>query len=170
MDSIPALVADVTAGTGGTIVSGAGNASLGTTICFETTRPDIARRMRRAGASALVQISNEAWFGPGAAARQMLGHAVFRAVENDVQLIRATNSGLSAAVSPSGYVEGETSAFESATRHWRVLATEEANNRPLTFYTRHGDVLAVSCAGASILFAVAALVARKIERRDSNDD
>ena len=48
------------------------------------------------GASALVQLSNEAWFGPTSAPRQMLTTAIFRAVENNIDLIRATNSGVSA--------------------------------------------------------------------------
>jgi apolipoprotein N-acyltransferase len=148
----------------------AGPTTLGTTICFEATRPDIARRMRRQGASALVQVSNEAWFGPTAMARQMLAHAVFRAVENDIELIRVTNSGLSAEISANGYVDGETPMFDRATRRWQVRTAEEAAQQRLTFYTCHGDVLAGTCAGISALLGVAAGVSTKWKGRDSEDD
>jgi apolipoprotein N-acyltransferase len=125
--------------------------------------------MRRQGASALVQVSNEAWFGPTAMARQMLAHSVFRSVENDIELIRVTNSGLSAEISNNGYVDGETPMFERAARRWKIRTPEEAGHN-LTFYTRHGDVLAGTCAGISALLGVAAVVSRKWKGRDSEDD
>ena len=170
MDRIPALVADVTVGRGDTTVMTAGDATLGTMICFEATRPDIARRMRREGASALVQLSNEAWFGPTAAPRQFLAHSVFRAVENNIELIRATNSGLSAEISANGYVDGETPAFDRATRLWRVRTAEEAADSDLTYYTRHGDVLACTCAAISVLLGVGAGLSIKWKGRYSEDD
>lgn len=140
MDRIPAMVGDVTAGSQVTVSEVAGS-GLGTFICFEATRPEIARQMRRAGAGILVQISNEAWFGPTAAPKQMLAHAVFRAVENNAELIRATNSGLSARIDRFGRIEGLTPAFDAAVRRWKVSPAEGET----TFYTRHGDLFAVGC-------------------------
>jgi apolipoprotein N-acyltransferase len=167
MDRIPALVADVTPGAGVTAVD-AGRAKLGATICFETTRPEIARQMRRQGASALVQLSNEGWFGPTAAGRQMLAHAVFRAVENNVELIRATNSGLSAEISANGYVGGETAFFERGTRRWWIRAVDEIGG--ITFYTAHGDVLAGACAAASTLLGIGALATAIRKGKGSEND
>src|SRR5262249_24066220 len=66
-----ALVGEITPGSASTLGEVAG-ARIGTLICFEVTRPDLARRLRLGGASVLVQISNEAWFGPTAMPRQML--------------------------------------------------------------------------------------------------
>jgi apolipoprotein N-acyltransferase len=117
-----------------------------------------ARRLRREGASALVQISNEAWFGPTSMPRQMLAEAVFRAVENNVDVIRATNSGLSAFIHPTGQTEGETPTFETATRTWQVKTADEAQAEGLTFYTRHGDVFAVACAILSVLAVGASFI------------
>ena len=107
MDRIPALVADIAPGKELKVIDAAG-ARLGMSICFEVTRPDLARRMRLQGATALVQISNELWFGASSMPRQMLAEAVFRAVENGVDLVRVTNSGLSARISSYGIVTGET--------------------------------------------------------------
>jgi apolipoprotein N-acyltransferase len=157
MDRIPALVADVTPGTQ-VVLGDVAGARIGIAICFEITRPELARRMRREGASALVQISNESWFGRSAEPRQMLAHAVFRAVENDIELVRATNSGLSAEVSARGYVDGETPLFETATRRWALRTTDQAAADQSTFYTRHGDVFGVVCAALSVVLAAAALM------------
>jgi apolipoprotein N-acyltransferase len=159
---IRALVGDITPGTSFTLGDAAG-ARLGTLICFEATRPDLARRLRREGASALVQISNESWFGPTAMPHQMLAEAVFRAVENDVDVIRATNSGLSAFVHPLGQTEGETPMFETATRVWQIKTVAEAQGDGLTFYTRYGDVFAVFCAVASLILVGASFIPEKVK-------
>ena len=157
MRQVKALVGDITPGNTLTLSEAAG-AKMGTLICFETTRPDLARRMRREGASALVQLSNEAWFGPNSAPKQMLTTAIFRAVENNTDLIRAANSGVSARVDRYGSVHGETPMFETATRTWKIKTVDEARGDALTFYTRHGDVFAVSCAVLSLLFSLAAAI------------
>lgn len=169
MDRIPALVEDTTPGLSFTL-SNAGGAWLGINICFEATRPELARAMRKQGASALVQISNEAWFGPTAAARQMLAHAAFRAVENNVEMIRATNSGLSARIDRYGVAHDETPMFEPATRVWKVKTAQEASDNGLTFYTRYGDVFAIACAVLSVIAAAAAFVAERRKGKEQEDD
>lgn len=156
MSDVKALVGDITPGTGLTLIEAAG-AKLGTLICFETTRPDLARRMRGDGASALVQLSNEAWFGPTSAPKQMLTTAVFRAVENNVEVIRAANSGVAARIDSFGIVHGETPMFDTATRTWKIKTENEARGDSVTFYTRHGDVFAVSCAAMSLLLLLGAV-------------
>jgi apolipoprotein N-acyltransferase len=159
MDRIPALVGDVTPGTSVKPIDVA-NARLGLSICFETTRPDLARLLRREGASTLVQISNESWFGPTSNPRQVLAQAVFRAVENNIELLRATNSGLSAKIDRFGLVTGETPSFDTATRVLRTQTIDDAAANSPTFYTRYGDVAAVTCVVMSVLLGVLA-VARK---------
>src|SRR5262249_29420014 len=154
MDRVHAVVGDLTSGTALTLSDVAG-ARLGVVICFEASRPEIPRRMRLAGASELVQISNEAWFGPTAAARQMLAHAILRAVENNVDLLRATNSGQSARISRYGEVEGLTPMFEQSGRLWPFQTVSEAARDPMTFYTRHGDLFAIVCAAGSLILAAA---------------
>ena len=156
MDRIKALAGDITAGTSLSLPEAAG-VRIGALICFETTRPNLARRMRREGASTFVQLSNEAWFGPTSAPRQMLATAIFRAVENNVDVVRSTNSGLSAHVDHYGIVSGETPMFETATRTWKIKTSDEARGDTLTFYTRHGDVFAIACVVASALLLLASV-------------
>jgi apolipoprotein N-acyltransferase len=163
MDRVSAVVGEVTPGKTPTLSDVAG-ARLGTFICFEASRPELARELRLAGATALVQISNEGWFGPTPAARQMLAHAVFRAVENNVELLRATNSGQSAEIDSFGNVHDLTPMFQTATRSWRVKTSAEAASDSATFYTRHGDVFAMSSAVFTLLIALATYIPRKRKR------
>jgi apolipoprotein N-acyltransferase len=167
MDRVKAIVGDIEAGKSLSLPEAAG-AELGTLICFETTRPDLARRMRRAGASTFVQLSNEAWFGPTSAARQMLATAIFRAVENNTEVVRATNSGLSAQIDHFGIISDETPMFETATRTWRIKTIGEARGDAMTFYTRFGDVFAVACAAASVLLFLAG-IAHTAWKRNNRD-
>jgi apolipoprotein N-acyltransferase len=166
MSRIKALAGDVTAGNRVTL-AGVGGAKIGTLICFETTRPDLARRMRRDGATALVQISNEAWFGPTSAPRQMLTMAIFRAVENNIELIRATNSGGSVRIDRYGISRDETPMFSAATRTWKIKTEDESRSDSMTFYTRHGDVFAVACAALSLFLLLVGAIHDWSARRAS---
>jgi apolipoprotein N-acyltransferase len=161
MGRVSAIVGDLTPGTAVTLSEVAG-ARVGAFICFEATRPELARDMRLAGASVLVQLSNEAWFGRTAAARQMLAHTVFRAVENNVELIRATNSGGSARIDRYGEVHAVTPMFETATRGWTAKTAEEARQDSETFYTKHGDVFAVAMAACAAVVIAVGFVGTKI--------
>jgi len=156
MSHVKALVGDITPGAGITLGEAAG-AKIGTLICFETTRPELARQMRSEGASVLVQLSNEAWFGPTSAPRQMLTSAIFRAVENNIELIRSANSGVSARIDRYGIVRGETPMFETATRSWKIKTENESRGDGLTFYARHGDLFAVTCAVLSLTSLLGAI-------------
>ncbi len=158
MDRVPALVADLAPGASLALSDVAGT-RLGTLICFEAIRPELARQFRLEGAQMMVQLSNETWFGPTALARQMLAHAVFRAVENDCELVRATNSGQSARIDRYGTVYDETPMFQTTTRVWNV----EVASRPMTFYTRYGDVFVWTCAALSAMILIASLLPRREE-------
>jgi apolipoprotein N-acyltransferase len=163
LNDVKALVGEITPGNSSRLIDVAG-AEIGTLICFETTRPDLARRMRGAGASVLVQLSNEAWFGPTSAPRQMLTTAVFRAVENNVDVIRAANSGVGARIDRYGIVHGETPTFDTATRAWKIKTKTEAN-AGLTFYARHGDVFAVACLVFSLGLGLASLTDMVVRKK-----
>jgi apolipoprotein N-acyltransferase len=169
MDKIPALVADIVPGKNFTLQEVAG-AKLGTMICFEVTRPEIARRFRNEGASVFVQLSNESWFGPTSAARQVLSQTVFRAVENDIDLIRVTNSGLSAEITSYGEVIDETQMFQPITRSWSVDTVEEVRSKPATFYTRYGDVFAIACTTLGGMFLIVAIVYERLKKKEDEEE
>ncbi|MCP4203831.1 MAG: apolipoprotein N-acyltransferase [bacterium] len=76
--------------------------SLGTAICFEVTFPeDVAGKVAR-GASLLVTVTNDAWYGDTWAPWQHLRAAQFRAAENRRPLLRAAITGVSAVIGSRG--------------------------------------------------------------------
>jgi len=80
----------------------AGGARYGVQICFEGIFPEISREIARKGAGFSVNISNDGWFRDSAELDQMLAMARFRAIENRMGFVRATNTGISAFIEPTG--------------------------------------------------------------------
>lgn len=81
-----------------------GELSFSSLICFEDTFPELARQFVKRGADFLAVITNDAWFGPTAAAYQHEQASVFRAIENGVPVVRAANTGVSSVISARGQV------------------------------------------------------------------
>lgn len=70
-------------------------------ICYEAIFADEIARPRPAW---LLNVTNDAWFGPAAGPAQHLALARLRALEQGVPLVRAANTGISAVVDPWGRV------------------------------------------------------------------
>jgi len=122
------------------------DAHFGTLICYEDVFPALTRRFVAGGANFLVNVTNDAWYGPTSAPHQHLAQATLRAIENRVPLVRAANTGISAIVEPDGRVRWMGPLFESLF-HVDEIAWPGVE----TFYTRFGDVFAWSCALATAL-------------------
>jgi len=123
----------------------AGDERLGVFICYESVFPDEVRRFANRGAQVLVNISNDGWYGDSGAYAQHLKQARMRAVENARWLLRATNTGVTAAIDPYGRV------VQQVPRKTRTaLVASYALENGTTFYTRHGDWLAYACAIISL--------------------
>jgi len=92
-----------TSGTEPTVFTAPGTAArFGVLICFEDVFPALARRFVQRGAQALLVITNDAWFGPTAAAIQHAQASTLRAVELRVPIARAANTGWSGCIDASG--------------------------------------------------------------------
>lgn len=118
----------------------------GNVICWEVYFPDLVRRFVKRGAQFMVNLANEAWFGESEASRQFLSMAIFRAVENRVSLLRATNTGISVVVDPSGKIRGRVT--DEAGKDILVtglLTAAVPKQGKESFYTRYGDVFAFAC-------------------------
>jgi apolipoprotein N-acyltransferase len=135
----------------------AGDARLGTFICYESIFPDDIRRFANNGAQVLVNISNDGWYGDSGAYAQHLKQSRMRAVENHRWLLLDTNTGLTAAIDPNGQI------IASAPRKTRTaLQAPYALSNSTTFYTRHGDWFAYACA---IISAAALLMRFTLNRK-----
>jgi apolipoprotein N-acyltransferase len=160
--SVRGIVGDFTPGSKYTLMP-LGDLRAGVFICIEAAHPGIARSFANEGADVLINISNDGYLGPTPVMRQHLSNAIFRAVENDRDVLRVTNSGISAYIGSSGRVMDSTSGFEPTVRVWT------ASRKPAgtTFYTRHGDVFACLCALIGLGVVAASFNIRKnlINRR-----
>jgi len=117
----------------------------GVFICYESVFPHEVRRFAERGAEVFVNISNDGWFGDSGAPWQHLNMARMRAVENHRWLLRATNTGVTAAIDPMGRV------VAVASRNQRVaLDAPYGLLSETTFYTRYGDWFPILCAIISI--------------------
>jgi apolipoprotein N-acyltransferase len=105
------------------------------------------RERCRKGADFLVNISNDAWFGDSPAPYQHAMASVFRAVENRVPVVRATNTGYSCFISAEGRITGavETNGKAIMVSGYKTQEIVLRKGRP--FYTKAGELLLFLCAG-----------------------
>ena len=89
--------------------------ALGMLICYEAIFPELAQKQVERGASALLNISNDAWFGETSAPRQHLNLTIMRAVEQGRWLVRCTNTGISAFIDPVGRIAAVSNQFQAET-------------------------------------------------------
>lgn len=71
-------------------------------ICYE-----IVFRQDVTGASWIVTVTNDAWFGDTPGPRQHLRHAELRAIETGLAIVRAANNGISGVIDPYGRLVAE---------------------------------------------------------------
>ena len=83
------------------------------TICYEDAYPEDWRH-QVADAQAIINISEDAWFGDSLAPHQRLQMARMRAIEFQRPLIRVSNSGLSTVIDDRGQVDAISPQFQPA--------------------------------------------------------
>lgn len=125
-------------------------------ICFEDSIAQLARESVRNGARLIINQTNDAWFDPLAGSRQHMAQCVFRCVENRVPAVRCANTGISCHIDAAGRIQPSADAAIANVRtsgfHTPVVTLAPVD-LPLTFYTKHGDVFAVSALAALLLYA-----------------
>lgn len=136
-------------------------ARVGVFICFESAFPSVARTFADEGADVLINISNDGYLGQTPVIRQHLANAVFRAVETGRPILRVTNTGISARITPRGEVLEPTGVYQTASRTWVV----SRNTGGKTFYTGHGDIFVAFCVAASVLATAFAALSGKLKKQ-----
>jgi apolipoprotein N-acyltransferase len=106
-------------------------------ICYDVLDPALARASARAGADAIVTLSNDSWFafGPGPALH--LQGAVFRSIETRLPQVRSTNTGISAVIDAAGNVVAKAGVDERAT----LVASVVPDRNTSTLVVRYGEWL-----------------------------
>ncbi len=102
-----------------------GDERLGIAICYEVVFPEEVADLARSGATVLVTITNDAWYGDTAAPWQHFRAARFRAAENRRPMLRAAITGISALIAPDGSVRTAIGPFREGVIRGRVLGERE---------------------------------------------
>jgi apolipoprotein N-acyltransferase len=132
-------------------------------ICYEDTFPQLGRESASYDTDFLVNLTNDGWFGEGAAQWQQAACATFRAVENGLPLVRCANTGLTCWIDEAGRIreifsDKTGSVYGAGFVTMTIPITE---NRTPTFYHQHGDWFGWSCLAFSTLAAGRQCLARR---------
>jgi apolipoprotein N-acyltransferase len=81
-------------------------------VCYDATAPRLAREAVRDGAELIVTLSNDSWFAEGGGPRLHLAVSAFRSLETRRSQLRATNTGITAAILPTGEIVAQAGVHE----------------------------------------------------------
>jgi apolipoprotein N-acyltransferase len=144
-----------------------------TPICFEDTVPFVVRDLiwvegkRKAGA--LINLSNDGWFGNNDGARlQHIREARMRCIENMTPMVRAVNTGLSCSIDSRGNIQevatvnGERAIRQNAIMYAKVF---EGTELPLSRFV--GDWVAWLSLFGGILLVIRSTFKRSKENGET---
>jgi apolipoprotein N-acyltransferase len=129
-------------------------------ICFEDNFPHLVREHTEDDIDFLLNLTNNGWFGEGAAQWQHAANAVFRAVENGLPLVRCTNNGLTCWVVANGrlretFRDRNGSVYGAGFMIVDLPLRTSTEKRMATFYNQHGDWFGWACVAWACLLLVA---------------
>jgi apolipoprotein N-acyltransferase len=126
-----------------------GGQRYGGLVCYEAIFPALARQTVRLGASVLVNVTNDAWYGVSSAPYQHFEMARWRAIENRVPLIRCANTGISTVFSAGGRSGTIIPLSMTGYQVYEVLPLQMT-----TLYNRYGDWFAWLCCLTALVAVV----------------
>lgn len=132
----------------------------GSPICYEIIFPNLVRKFVKKGATFIVTITNDGWYGKSSAPYQHFSMAVLRAVENRRYLLRAATTGISGIIDPSGRIISQSELMTQTYLTGRITPS-----RKLSIYTRYGDILPLFSLTLSGLFLILTMIKRIHERK-----
>ncbi len=97
----------------------------------------------------ILNITNDAWFGPSTGPRQHLVQAQFRAIEEGLPIIRAANTGISAVIDPYGRIIKSIDLDQPG-----VLDFQLPKPLAATVFSRFGQIIGLSMAILAIFIAI----------------
>jgi apolipoprotein N-acyltransferase len=127
-------------------------------ICYDAVDPSLAIAAVRSGAEVLLTLSNDSWFAYPGARRLILVASAFRGIETRRPHLRATTTGISAAIDATGRLVEVVESDERGV----IVATVRPAGDSATWFARWGNWLPpVAMAIAVLVLAAAAVSARE---------
>lgn len=125
-------------------------------ICFDADFPDLAQQASAKKVNLLLIPAND-W-------REITPiHAdmtIFRAIENGINLVRATSNGMSLAATANGQVLARNDVFSGNSN---IMYVDMPTATKATIYSQWGDYFAWLCLGGFLILAMLAWFRRKLE-------
>lgn len=118
---------------------------LGPVICYESLIPAHAIAAVDAGAQVLINLTNDSWFLSTSEKELHLAMAAVRSVETRRAQLRATNTGISALILPTGEITGRGPIDEPAALRYRVPILDEEPTLVMRLGTWTGPAGLVLC-------------------------
>jgi len=118
-------------------------------ICYESIWGEYVGDYVKQGAQFIAIVTNDGWWGNTSGKDQHLLYAKLRSIETRRWIARSANTGISAFINQRGDIVQKTK--------WWVATALKADinlNTELTFYTKHGDYIALLGVFGSALFAL----------------
>jgi apolipoprotein N-acyltransferase len=128
--------------------------SIAPLICYDVLFPGFVAEAARMDADLIVTLSNDSWFPDERAPKLHLISAAFRSIETRLPQVRATNSGISAMISPTGEMVATTRWDERET----LVASLSGARRGVTPAVAFGHLLGPALLSAALLLLVPAAV------------
>ncbi|HLF57775.1 MAG TPA: apolipoprotein N-acyltransferase, partial [Thermoanaerobaculia bacterium] len=125
---------------------------MGAAVCYEVVFPGETSALVHEGATLLLTVTNDAWYGDTAAPRQHFRAARFRAAENRRWLLRAAITGISAVVRPDGSIAAVAEVGEIETLVGGVVGRSDRS--PLERAPWLLPALAIALAAVALLRSV----------------
>lgn len=107
---------------------------IGVQICYESLFESFNRKLSLLGATLIINVTNDSWFGPWSEPWQHLYMTVARAIELRRPIIRVTNTGISAGIDPFGKILWHTPVNS---RISQIFATEFKQINDITLFTKY---------------------------------
>lgn len=106
-----------------------------TPICSEILNSKLVNKLARRN-QFLINLSNEAWFKKSNAPLEIWQATILRAVENNIPIIKVSNTGITGVIGPHGKIKAKIQPFQSGNLIWNLKIKDKTG---VTIYNKYGN-------------------------------
>lgn len=120
-------------------------------ICYEILEPDFIRKylnLARDNPELIINLTNDSWYGDTAEPRLHKFMSKWRALENNITIIRSTNTGITSVIYPDGEESKDLGIFKAGNLDLKL----KVHARTPTLYQRFGIWILIPCFAIYLIF------------------